>query len=206
MRRFVQVCLTFIPAIAAFALSALSMQDAVAEQPATALEQAVFISSSENPSAGCIHPEAGCRAGGCNGQCDGNCGAGCGCGCSESGCPLGLDDWLNGDSSMLSSLKDQSIGECWTWSMGGELRYRYMDEQNRLRPPGPQRTRYDLWRFTPGFGRGNNSQKIPLSAIAASTYLEAHPIAPIQQAPRGLAQAGGSSSTPNRSRHGSLSV
>lgn len=34
-------------------------------------------------------------------------------------------------------------------SVGSEVRYRYMDEQNRLRPPGPGRSTYDLWRWRP---------------------------------------------------------
>ncbi len=32
-------------------------------------------------------------------------------------------------------------------SFGGELRYRYMDEDNRLRPGGPGRSTYNLWRW-----------------------------------------------------------
>ena len=34
-----------------------------------------------------------------------------------------------------------------TLSFGGQLRYRYMDEENRLRPGGPARSTYDLWRW-----------------------------------------------------------
>ncbi len=34
-------------------------------------------------------------------------------------------------------------------SFGGELRYRFMDESNRLRAPGPGQSNYNLWRFTP---------------------------------------------------------
>ena len=32
-------------------------------------------------------------------------------------------------------------------SVGGELRYRFMNEANRLRPGGPGRSTYDLWRW-----------------------------------------------------------
>ncbi|NQV28855.1 MAG: alginate export family protein [Rhodopirellula sp.] len=78
---------------------------------------------------------------------EGSCGASQGCdgGLSNSldGCPLFSDEPL------LGFLKNQPIGDCWTWSVGGELRYRYMDEAGRLRPGGPGRTTYDLWRFTP---------------------------------------------------------
>ncbi len=35
-----------------------------------------------------------------------------------------------------------------TLSFGGQIRYRYMDEDNRLRPFGPARSTYDLWRWT----------------------------------------------------------
>lgn len=52
-------------------------------------------------------------------------------------------------------LKDMPIGEYtgWDWmdeskvSFGGEIRYRYMDERNRLRPGGPGHSNYDLWRW-----------------------------------------------------------
>ena len=51
--------------------------------------------------------------------------------------------------------KDISLGELLdleelcgtTLSAGGEVRYRYMDESNRLRPGGPARGMYDLWRW-----------------------------------------------------------
>src|SRR5206468_4073176 len=39
-------------------------------------------------------------------------------------------------------------GCCESWfSTGGELRYRLMDERNRLRPGGPGQANYDLWRW-----------------------------------------------------------
>lgn len=34
-----------------------------------------------------------------------------------------------------------------TLSFGGQLRYRYMDEKNRIRPGGPGTSTYDLWRW-----------------------------------------------------------
>ena len=49
-------------------------------------------------------------------------------------------------------LKDQPIGGGITASIGGEIRYRYIDERNRLRPPGgPGRSQHNQWRFTPYF-------------------------------------------------------
>jgi hypothetical protein len=53
-----------------------------------------------------------------------------------------------GDEPWLSCLKNQQHGDL-TWNAGGELRYRFMNERNRLRPPGPGHSTYDLWRVTP---------------------------------------------------------
>ncbi|MEX2287337.1 MAG: alginate export family protein, partial [Planctomycetaceae bacterium] len=47
-------------------------------------------------------------------------------------------------------LKDVPVSLCdeeGSLSFGGELRYRYMNELNRLRPGGPGRGTYDLWRW-----------------------------------------------------------
>lgn len=46
-----------------------------------------------------------------------------------------LDDWFD------------SLDEETKFSAGGELRYRLMDERNRLRPGGPAHGDYDLWRW-----------------------------------------------------------
>lgn len=46
--------------------------------------------------------------------------------------------------------KEMPLGDdCspYTLSVGGELRHRYMHEQNRLRPGGPVNTDYNLWRW-----------------------------------------------------------
>ena len=53
-----------------------------------------------------------------------------------------------GDEPLLKSLKNQKAGDV-TWSAGGEVRYRHMDERNRLRPGGPGHSEYELWRITP---------------------------------------------------------
>ncbi|QDT18259.1 alginate export family protein [Gimesia chilikensis] len=53
--------------------------------------------------------------------------------------------WLLGER-----LKEMPLGdECspYTLSVGGELRHRWMHEQNRLRPGGPINTDYNLWRW-----------------------------------------------------------
>lgn len=46
-----------------------------------------------------------------------------------------LNDWFDG------------LDEETRFSAGGELRYRYMNERNRLRPGGPAHGDYDLWRW-----------------------------------------------------------
>lgn len=62
------------------------------------------------------------------------------------------DGWLSGlfdDTPLLACLKNQEVG-CWSYSIGGALRYRYLDESNRLRPPLTGRqSDYQQWRFTP---------------------------------------------------------
>jgi hypothetical protein len=59
-----------------------------------------------------------------------------------------LFDSVAGDKPFFPCLKDQKVGGL-KYSAGAELRYRYMNEQNRLRPGGPRHSAYDLWRFTP---------------------------------------------------------
>ncbi len=59
-----------------------------------------------------------------------------------------LFDSVAGDKPIFSCLKDQKVGDL-KYSVGAELRYRYMNEKNRLRPGGPGHSAYDLWRFTP---------------------------------------------------------
>ena len=79
----------------------------------------------------------------------GACGAGA---CGAAGCQGDTGaSWLQGalDKPLLSDFRDMQIGDCLTASVGGELRHRYMDESNRLRPGGPGDSTYDLWRITP---------------------------------------------------------
>ena len=84
---------------------------------------------------------------------------GCGeIGCGEDlGCPgcdykvLDLNALFSsvaGDKPIFPCLKEQEVGDL-KYSAGAELRYRYMNEQNRLRPGGPGHSGYDLWRFIP---------------------------------------------------------
>ena len=53
-----------------------------------------------------------------------------------------------GDEPLLKPLKNQTTGNL-TWNAGGELRYRHMNEKNRLRAGGPGHSAYDLVRLTP---------------------------------------------------------
>ena len=84
-------------------------------------------------------------------------------GCGESGCGEDIDcstcdykvldvnkifDSVAGDKPVFPCLKDQKVGDL-KYSAGAELRYRYMNESNRLRPGGPGHSDYNLWRFTP---------------------------------------------------------
>jgi hypothetical protein len=76
----------------------------------------------------------------------GNCGATGGC---DGGSRFDLACPFASDQPLLGFLRDQEISECLTFSAGGELRHRAMDERNRLRPGGPGDSTYDLWRLTP---------------------------------------------------------
>ena len=65
-------------------------------------------------------------------------------------CPLSAgDSWLNRIWEGESCLRGVQPCDDWTYSLGAEVRNRYMDERNRLRPPGPGRSTYQLWRVRP---------------------------------------------------------
>lgn len=76
-----------------------------------------------------------------------DCGEGCGAGdCCGSSCLF--------DTPLLSCFRNRKscFSDDMTYSVGGALRHRYMDEENRLRPgvpAGGARTQYNLWRFNP---------------------------------------------------------
>jgi len=63
--------------------------------------------------------------------------------------PAALFAEVIGEEPLLQRYGAKDIGWGVTASGGGELRYRYMDEQNRLRKGGPGHSQYQLWRFTP---------------------------------------------------------
>ncbi len=60
------------------------------------------------------------------------------------------DCFLTSNEKLLAPLQNQTVWNDFTCSTGGALRYRYIDERNRLRPPPVAgRSNYDQWRFTP---------------------------------------------------------
>ena len=57
---------------------------------------------------------------------------------------------LLSDDKLLADLQGVNWGNDWTSSVGGSLRYRYLNERNRLRPPlVAGQSDYQQWRFTP---------------------------------------------------------
>lgn len=92
-----------------------------------------------------------------------------------------INEFLNSDRPLLDFLRDRELTDDIKWSAGGELRYRYMDERNRLRPAGTIRSTYDLWRITPWLEVGNSKVKGYVQAIDASIFDEDAPPTPIDE-------------------------
>jgi hypothetical protein len=60
------------------------------------------------------------------------------------------DCFLTSDQKLLAPLQNQEVCNDFTVSTGGALRFRYIDERNRLRPPlQAGSSNYDQWRLTP---------------------------------------------------------
>ncbi len=80
--------------------------------------------------------------------------------------------FLASDEPLLGPLQDREIGAGWIFSAGGELRSRYMDEENRLRPPlAAGRSTYSQFRFTPYADlRYEDLVEFRVQAIDASTF------------------------------------
>lgn len=95
------------------------------------------------------------------------------CGASAGCCGDDAFGSLLGDKPLLGDLRGMSLGDCVTASIGGEVRYRFMNENDRLRPGGPGRSTYDLWRITP-FMELNYGDSITgyVQAIDASIFNE----------------------------------
>lgn len=101
-------------------------------------------------------------------------------GCDAAGgCGAG-DCWLTSDQPLLHEYRNRPFVGNLTYSIGGELRYRYLDERNRLRPQGTlARDTYQQWRFTPFLEVGNEWVKGYVQAIDAATFGEEIPELPI---------------------------
>ncbi|GEM_PF-1065441 len=71
---------------------------------------------------------------------------------TSSDCDGTIDDWLDdldSDRPLLADFRNVCLGNGVTASVGGEARFRHMNEDMRLRPGGPARSTYDLWRIVP---------------------------------------------------------
>lgn len=82
----------------------------------------------------------------------------------------GLFDSVAGTDSIFSGLKNQQAGDL-KYSVGGELRHRFMNEDNRLRPPGGN-AEYSLWRFNPHLKLQYNRVGALVEGIDASAWQE----------------------------------
>jgi hypothetical protein len=115
------------------------------------------------------------------------CGDGCAVDCGE-GCVAAEEEaacCLFGDKALLSSMRNRksSFSDDLTYSVGGALRHRYMNEKNRLRPgvpAGGARATYDLFRFTPFVSLTYNDTVTGyVQAIDASAFGYDAPLTPV---------------------------
>ncbi|QDU36994.1 hypothetical protein Mal4_12970 [Maioricimonas rarisocia] len=92
------------------------------------------------------------------------------------------DCWLESDKPALHMLRNQPLFGELTGSVGGELRYRYLNENNRLRPGGPGRSSYNQWRFAP-FMEAKYGDWVTghVQAIDSSTFNAELPELPIDE-------------------------
>lgn len=86
-----------------------------------------------------------------------------------------------GDEPLLGDHRHISVGDCLTATVGGSIRYRFMNEADRLRPGGPGRSTYDLWRITP-YAELKYGDSITgyILAIDASIFNEELPVTGIE--------------------------
>lgn len=89
-------------------------------------------------------------------------------------------EWLFSDEPLLPGLKNQDLVEGWKYSAGAELRHRYMDERNRLRPLGElARDTYHLYRFVPYVELKHENITLYVQAIDAENWESTLPPVPI---------------------------
>ncbi|APZ91070.1 alginate export family protein [Fuerstiella marisgermanici] len=110
------------------------------------------------------------------------CGDVCGEGCTTSGCvgdTFNAIDWLHGERSLFDGINKKDENG-WSYSVGAQLRHRYMDESDRLRPGGPGDSTYHLWRFTPNLkvSYGDTFETF-VEAIDASAFGYDAPLSPL---------------------------
>jgi len=67
------------------------------------------------------------------------------------------------------------------WTVGAHIRYRFMDEVNRLRPAGTNHSNYNQWRVAPHLNLGNDNFDVYVQAIDASIFGEDIPALPIDE-------------------------
>lgn len=93
------------------------------------------------------------------------------------------DCWLHSDERLLHEFQKRPLFDDWTWSAGGALRYRYLDEANRLRPPlAAGRSSFSQWRFTPYLETSyKDLVTVYAQAIDASTFGNELPILAIDE-------------------------
>ena len=96
------------------------------------------------------------------------------------GCECQLERLFTG-ASLLEPYQGTELGGL-QWFTGGELRYRFMDEDNRLRPGGPGESQYDLWRLTAFLeGRLNDDVTLHVEGIDASIHQADLPVTGIDE-------------------------
>lgn len=81
----------------------------------------------------------------------------------------------------LKELPCELLGEPFEFSFGGQLRHRYADERNRLRPPGPGQTTYNLWRWRNYLDARGEFVRVYVESIDADIFGEDLPPTPIDR-------------------------
>ncbi|NOX56198.1 MAG: alginate export family protein [Planctomycetes bacterium] len=107
-------------------------------------------------------------------------------GCGDATCDSGCDGLLDRLLTPADGLKNIPVDfgleilEGSTLSYGGQLRLRLMDEADRIRPGGPARSAYELWRWRNWLDfRVRDVAGIYIEMIDASQFGEEVPVTPI---------------------------
>ncbi|MCA8986411.1 MAG: alginate export family protein [Planctomycetaceae bacterium] len=106
--------------------------------------------------------------------------------CVDDGCTDGCcssDVFKNCEKPFLPEIDPITFENCvWKGRVGASIRYRYLHENNRLRPGGPGLSSYDQWRFNP-FAEVTWNESVTgyVEAIDATTFGEELPILAIDE-------------------------